>query len=166
MARKPKINDAVIKEAFELSRAGFNDKQLQECLCISKSLMYSNLELMDTIKKARTELRKDISQSLLTNAKDLNNPTVQIFLAKKLRLFDDTFDSMGLKSSDDVLKVTSNLFKAIADGSISEDKANQLKSILDSYTKAYELNELENRISQLEETKNQNFNNDDNLEIE
>ena len=153
MARKPKINDEVIKEAFELSKSGFNDKQIQQCLSISKSLMYSNLELMDTIKEARTELRKDISQSLLTNAKDLNNPTVQIFLAKKLRLFDDTFDSITLKSSDDVVKVVSKLFTAVADGSISDDKANQLKSILDTYTKAYELNELENRISQLEELK-------------
>ena len=99
MARKPKINDNVIKEAFELARAGFNDKQMQEAFGISKSLMYANLELMDTIKGARRELRQKISQSLLSNAVDLNNPTVQIFLAKKLRLFDDTFDSINLKCS-------------------------------------------------------------------
>ena len=99
MARKPKINDNVIKEAFELAKAGFNDKQIQEAFGISKSLMYANLELMDTIKGARRELRQKISQSLLSNAVDLNNPTVQIFLAKKLRLFDDTFDSINLKCS-------------------------------------------------------------------
>lgn len=156
MARKPKINDEVIKQAFELSLSGFNDKQIQSSLSISKSLMYSNMELMDSIKKARIELRKNISKSLLDNAMDLKNPTVQIFLAKKLRLFDDTFDSMSLKSSDDVLKVTSNLFKAVSEGAISEDKANQLKSILESFIKAYELNELEQRITKLENLNNEN----------
>lgn len=150
MARKPKINDNVIKEAFELAKAGFNDKQIQEAFGISKSLMYANLELMDTIKGARRELRQNISQSLLSNAVDLNNPTVQIFLAKKLRLFDDTFDSINLKSSDDVLKVISRIFKAVSDGTISDDKANQLKSLLDTFTKAYEVNELDKRITQLE----------------
>lgn len=156
MARKPKINDELIKQGYNLSRAGFNDKQIQESLNISKSLMYANLEFMDTIKKARQELRQEVSKSLLANAVDLNNPTVQIFLAKKLRLFDDTFDSKGLKNSEDVLKVTSELFAALANSSISEDKANQLKSILDSFTKAYELNNLEDRIVALEEIKNEN----------
>ena len=155
MARKPKINDEVIKKAYELSRAGFNDKQIQESLKISKSLMYSNMELMDTIKKAKTELREEVSKSLLSNAMDLNNPTVQIFLAKKLRLFDDTFDSITLKKSDDVLNTISKLFKAVSDGAISEDKANQLKSIIDSFSKAYELNNLEERITALEEGTNE-----------
>jgi len=153
MARKSKVTPELIATAQELARAGFNDKQIQESLKISKSLMYSKMELMDTIKEARQELRMNISQSLLTNAKDLNNPTVQIFLAKKLRLYDDTFDSITLKNSDDVIKVVSKLFTAVSNGSISDDKANQLKSIIDTYTKAYELNELENRITKLEEMK-------------
>lgn len=140
----------MIDEAYALARAGFNNKQLQEALSISKASIYRVKDLKDTIKEARQELRQEVSRSLLTNATDLNNPTVQIFLAKKLRLFDDTFDSMPLKKSDDVLKAISKLFIAVGDGAISEDKANQLKSILDSFTKAYELNELEKRIVALE----------------
>ena len=150
MPRKSKITKQLLSEAHILAVSGFNDKQIQEALKISKSLMYSNLELMDSIKEARTKLRKNISQSLMNNAVDLNNPTVQIFLAKKLRLFDDTFDSISLKNSDDVLKVISHVFKAVSDCSISDDKANQLKSLLDTFTKAYEVNELEKRITQLE----------------
>jgi ribosomal protein S20 len=152
MPRKQKINDSVIQEAHELAKAGFNDKQIQEALKISKSLMYANLEFMDTIKEARKELRHEISKSLMNNAVNLDNPTVQIFLAKKLRLFDDTFDSINLKNSDDVLKVISSIFKAVSDGSISDDKANQLKSLLDTFTKAYEVNELDKRITLLEES--------------
>jgi len=154
MARKSKINDEVIKQAFEMARAGFNDKQILEAIQISKSLMYSNMELMDTIKKARVELKQDISKSLLSNAIDLNNPTVQIFLAKRLRLFDDTFDSMPLKKSEDTLKAISKLFTAVGSGAISEDKSNQLLSILNTYTKAYEVQELEQRLTALEEQDN------------
>lgn len=150
MIKKTKINKEMIDEAYALARAGFNNKQLQEALSISKASIYRVKDLKDTIKEARQELRQEVSRSLLTNATDLNNPTVQIFLAKKLRLFDDTFDSMPLKKSDDVLKAISKLFIAVGDGAISEDKANQLKSILDSFTKAYELNELEKRIVALE----------------
>ncbi len=148
---KPKINDDVIKEAFKLARTGFNDKQIQEALQISKSLMYSHKELMDTIKKARVELREEISNSLLKNAIDLSNPTVQIFLAKRLRLFDDTFNTITLKKSDDILRAINKLFGAVSNNSISDDKANQLKSILETFTKAYEVNELETRLSKLEQ---------------
>ncbi len=150
MPQKTKINKEMIEEAYTLARAGFNNKLIQESLGISKASLYRVKDLKDTIKEARQELRQEVSKSLLSNATDLNNPTVQIFLAKKLRLFDDTFDSMPLKKSDDVLKAISKLFIAVGDGAISEDKANQLKSILDSFTKAYELNELEKRIAALE----------------
>jgi uncharacterized protein YbjQ (UPF0145 family) len=150
MATK-KVNEQMIKQSYDLARAGFNDKQIYETIGISRALYYRSVDIIDTIKEARRELKQEVSKSLLANAVDMNNHTVQIFLAKKLRLFDDTFNSITLKKSDDVLKATSNLFKAVADGSISEDKANQLKSILDSFTKAYELNELEQRLTALEE---------------
>jgi len=154
MARKSKINNEMIKEAFELAKSGFNNKQIQEALNISKALLYRNVDLIDSIKEGQLELRKKISSSLLENATDLNNPTVQIFLAKKLRLFDDTFNSINIKNTDDVLTTVSTLFKAVSDGSISDDKANQLKSILHLYNDAYNINILEKRITELEESHN------------
>lgn len=45
----------------------------------------------------------------------------------------------------------SKLFKAISEGSISEDKGKQLQSILETFNKAYEQNVLEERIKILEE---------------
>ena len=38
----------------------------------------------------------------------------------------------------------------VANGSISQDKANQLQSLLETFTKAYELQNLEQRIEFLE----------------
>jgi len=154
MPQKTKINKEMIQQAYELSRAGFNNKQIQEALNISKALLYRNVDLIDTIKGARQELRQEVSKSLLSNAIDLNNPTVQIFLAKRLRLFDDTFDSIPLKKSEDTLKAISKLFTAVGSGAISEDKSNQLLSILNTYTKAYEVQELEQRLTALEEQDN------------
>ena len=154
MPRKSKINNEMIKEAYELAKSGFNNKQIQEALNISKALLYRNVDLIDSIKEGQLELRKRISSSLLENATDLNNPTVQIFLAKKLRLFDDTFNSINIKNTDDVLTTVSNLFKAVSDSSISDDKANQLKSILTLYNDAYNINILEKRITELEESNN------------
>jgi len=150
MPRKSKITKELIKQAYTLPTSGFNDKQIYESLNISKALFYRNIDIIDTIKEARTELRENISKSLINNAVDLNNATTQIFLAKRLKLFDDTFDSISIKKSDDVLKVIADIFKAVSDNKISEDKSKQLLSILDTYIKAYEMNELEKRITALE----------------
>jgi len=105
MARKSKITKELIKQAYTLATSGFNDKQIYESLNISKALFYRNIDIIDTIKEARTNLRENISKSLINNAVDLNNATTQIFLAKRLKLFDDTFDTVSIKKSDDVLKV-------------------------------------------------------------
>jgi len=150
MKTNKKVNQEMIEKAQELSRAGFNNKQIYEVLNISKALFYRSKDLIDTIKEARKELRQNISQSLINNAVDLNNPTVQIFLAKRLKLFDDTFDSISIKKSDDVLKVVADIFKAVSTNTISKDKSKQLLAILDTYIKAYEMNELEKRITELE----------------
>jgi len=150
MKTNKKVNKEMIEKAQELSRAGFNNKQIYEVLNISKALFYRSKDLIDPIKDARKELRQNISQSLINNAVDLNNPTVQIFLAKRLKLFDDTFDSISIRKSDDVLKVVADIFKAVSTNTISEDKSKQLLAILDTYIKAYEMNELEKRITELE----------------
>ena len=152
MSRKPKITQQSIEEAFKLARAGFTDKNIMEAISVSKPTFYGNTNLLNSIKEARRELRQKLSQSLLTNATDLNNPTVQIFLAKRMRLFDDTFDSISIKKSDDVLVVIADIFKAVSENKISEDKSRQLQSILETYMKAYEIHELESRIQKLEES--------------
>lgn len=147
---KIKVTKELIQKAYDLAKAGFADKQIYETLGIAKATFYAKIDLIDNIKRARTELRESISKSLLNNALDLNNPTIQIFLAKKLRLFDDTFDTIKIKNSDDLLTATNDLFTAVATSSISDDKANQLKSIIESYSKLYEINNLEKRLTVLE----------------
>lgn len=150
--RKSKINSEVVAKAFEYAKSGFNNKQIYEALGISKSTLYANSDLMDSIKKGQSELRSEVSSSLLKNAIKLDNPTVQIFLAKRLRLFDETFDTFSLKTSKDIVKAFSELFIAVGNGVISEEKARQLQCILESTMKAYEVNELEQRVEELEKS--------------
>ena len=150
MAKNTKINKNMIQKAYELAKNGFSNKQIQDVLHISKASIYRIKDLKDSIKDGQMSLRADITKSLINNAVDLNNPTVQIFLAKQLKLFDDTFDTISINKSDDVLVVVSDIFKAVAQNTISEDKSKQLLSILDTYIKAYEMHELEKRIISLE----------------
>lgn len=65
------------------------------------------------IKEGQLELRQNISKSLLSNATDLNNPTVQIFLAKKLRLFDDTFNFIQ------TIQIEDNMYQEILKSGIN-----------------------------------------------
>lgn len=95
--RKSVIDKKMITKAYELAKNGYNNKSIYEYFQISKAALYKNVDLIDSIKKGREELKTSVADSILKNAVDLHNPTVQIFLAKKLRLFDDTFDSITSK---------------------------------------------------------------------
>lgn len=144
------MHDELLQKIYDLAFAGFNTKQIYEALNIKQKTFYNHKEYLQAIKEGQKALRLKLSESLIANAVDLNNPTVQIFLAKKLRLFDDTFDSITLKKGADILIATNLIFQAVANGSISQDKANQLQSLLETFTKAYELQNLEQRIELLE----------------
>ena len=136
------------KLAFNLAKAGFNNKTIYENLKISKSSFYANMDLLDTIKKARTELREEVSNALLGNAKK-GDTTSLIFLAKRLNLFSEEY-SIKLSSPTEALKSLEEL----ANANISVEHKNSLKGILNDYIKTYEIIELEKRITLLEDKKN------------
>ena len=107
-----KITKQLIKKAYDLAKAGFNNKTIYESLDISKSAFYNNKDLMDTIKKARAVLREEVSSSLLINAKT-GDTTSLIFLAKRLNLFSEdvqiklTNPKSALKSLEEVANANS-----------------------------------------------------------
>lgn len=139
-----KINKEVINKAYDLAKAGFNNKAIYENLSISKSAFYKNVDLIDSIKKARTELREDISNSLLNNART-GDTTSLIFLAKRLNLFSEDI-SINLRTPKSALKS----LEEVANANISLEHKNSLKSIISDYIKAYEVVELEKRVEALE----------------
>lgn len=103
------------------------------------------MDLMDTIKKAKSELRQKVSRSLLNNA-TTGDTTSLIFLAKRLNLFSEDI-SINLKTPQTALKSLEN----VANANISLEHKNSLKSIISDFIKAYEVTELEQRLSKIEE---------------
>ena len=142
-----KIDKKMIDTAYDLAKAGINNIQIIEALHISKSSFYANSDLMDSIKKARAELRQNVSNSLLANATG-GDTTSLIFLAKRLNLFSGDFH-INLTSPKNAL----SSLEELANANISLEHKNSLKGIIGDYIKAYEVTELEDRISILENNK-------------
>lgn len=139
-----KIDEHIIEITYKLSRAGLNNKAIYENLNISKSAFYKNVDLMDTIKKARTELRESVSNALLSNATNGDTASL-IFLAKRLNLFSEDI-SINLNSPETALKSLENIVNA----SISVEHKNSLRGLIGEYIKAYETIELVKRVEELE----------------
>lgn len=139
-----KIDKQMIKKGYDLAKVGFNNKSIYENLSISKSAFYKNVDLIDSIKKARAELREDVSNSLLNNAR-IGDTTSLIFLAKRLNLFSEDI-SISLRTPKSALKSLED----VANANISIEHKNSLKSIISDYIKAYEVVELEKRVEALE----------------
>jgi len=140
-----KLTNELILYAESLAKAGFNNKSIYENLNISKSAFYKNVDLMDSIKKGRAELREEVSKALLSNATG-GDTTSLIFLAKRLNLFSEDI-SITLKSAKTALKSLED----VANANISLEHKNSLKGIISDFIKAYEVTELEERILKLEE---------------
>lgn len=149
MSRKSKITKQLIDEAYKLSKGGFSHKQIYNSLGISHTLFYANIELVETIKKAERELRIEVSNTLLENAVN-GDTTSMIFLAKRLNLFSSDIN-IELKDSRSALVALNEIINA----NIPLEQKNSLKSVVETFLKAYETTELEKRIESLEKN-NQN----------
>ena len=137
----------MIDTAHDLAKAGINNLQIIEALHISKSSFYANVDIMDSIKKGKSELRQNVSNSLLSNATG-GDTTSLIFLAKRLNLFSGDFH-INLTSPQNAL----SSLEELANANISIEHKNSLKGIASDYIKAYEVTVLEERISILESSK-------------
>ena len=147
MGRKPKVTKSSIETAYKLAKSGINDKSIMQALDISHDTFYKYPELTDTIKKARYELKESVANSLLQNATG-GDTTSLIFLAKRLNLFSNE-TNIKLDSPKGALKALEDL----ANADISLEHKNSLRGIVNDYLKAYEITELEERITKLEEYK-------------
>lgn len=143
-----KITKQVKEKIYQLARQGINNKTIYESIGISKTAFYGNKDLMNSIKKARMELMQDVSSMLLSQA--TTDTTAMIFLAKRLNLFSGDVN-INLSSPQKALKSLEDL----ASANISLEHKNALKSIISEYFKAYEITELEERLSKLEKVQNE-----------
>lgn len=143
MAYKKTFDKAL---AEEYAYKGFKNKHIADAMGVSESFMYANKEFLEAIKKGRTRLRKELTDSMLEKATDTQDTTMQIFLAKRLGLFEKDTPKVDLKSSDDSMKAFEKIFNA----DIPLEAKNALKGILESYNRGHEVMELEKRVIEIE----------------
>ena len=146
---KKKVTPEAIQQAYELARSGFNHKQIYEALGICKQAFYNNIDLMDTVTKSQAELKKQIADALMAKAMDLSDTSALIFLSKRLNVFASNVEVSikdGRTASEAMAKVT----QLMASGELNTENGNALIKAIESYTKVYEVSELENRIREIE----------------
>ena len=155
MARKPKVTPELIETAGELAYHGFSDKQIMEAVDIGRNTYYTNDALKDTVKEKRRELRKKVSDALLENAVGGDTASI-IFLSKRLGLHQSItgYKKGALKTAKDAVKELERLYHATVDGDAPLELVNTVAKIINDFTKTYEVSELEERITKLEEAAN------------
>jgi len=148
-----KIN--VDLEALEaLAARGYNITMCCDAIGISQSKAYKDIQIIQAIKRGHAKARQKVIDDLMARSESDQSATSSIFLAKQLKVFDDHFPTSSPKSPSDAIKKISSIFVSVARNELSGDKGTHLIGYLEKYLKAYEITDLEERISKLEEVSN------------
>ena len=146
---KTTVTDEIIQEVQELAKQGFNNVMISQSLNIGRQTLSTNKELKDSIQRGRLDLAKQVTQSVLDNLE--TNPTTQQMLVKRLCLFNPLIEIKKPTNADDALSNLAVATKSYANGEINESQLRTIEAVSNSYSKGYEVVELEDRIIALEE---------------
>lgn len=143
MAKKIEIDYGRVEE---LASLGYNIKNTYEAIGICSSKAFADVQFMEAHKRGYEQLRKTLSEKILGKAADQEDTTMQIFLSKRLGLFEKAQPQLRLQSTGDALKA----FEEVFNSDLSIEAKTALKGVLESFTRAYEVTEQEKRIQELE----------------
>lgn len=113
------------------------------------STLSQNKELKESIQRGKLSLAKKVSSTILGNLK--TNPTNQQLLVKRLCLFTPIVDIKKPTNAKEALSTLAAATKSYANGEINGSQLRTIEAVSNSYVKAYEITELEERITLLEE---------------
>jgi hypothetical protein len=137
-----------------LANLGLNNQDISQSLGISTRKFYilqkKDAQFAQAVKEGKQQFKNTIRQSIINKANKDRDTTMLIYLSKKLTLFGNDFDRTTLKTPVDGLKAINEIYQANIP---IEDKKAYI-SIVDSFIKTYEANELEQRLSALESKTN------------
>lgn len=146
---KKKINAEVVAKAREYALQGFTHLQIAKSIGVSSSTLYADSEMMDTIRSAEDELRRTIAQDIQNSSRN-GEVAAQIFLSKRLNLFSASYKLPQIKTIGSALNQIARINSDLANGVLPVELANNLIKNIECFMKAYELNDLEKRIEELE----------------
>lgn len=148
---KTTVTKEIILQVEELAAQGFNNILISQSLNIAVTTLSTNTKLKEAIHKGKLELSKKVTASILETLED--NPTNQQLLVKRLCLFTPLIKIKKPTTAKQALDNLATATKQYADGAINESQLRTIEAVSNSYTKGYEVVELEERITALEKRK-------------
>ncbi len=152
MAKKLNVN---LEELAELAARGYSVTMCCEAIGINRTTAYKNTDIINTIKAGHSKARQKVIDDLMARSENDQSATSSIFLAKQLKVFDTYYPTSTPKSPSDAIRKISNIFVSVARNELSEEKGTHLISYLEKYLKAYEISEMEKRITDIEKVMNE-----------
>jgi len=146
---KTTITPHILKEVQQLAEQGFNNIQIGKSLNIAVQTLSTNRELKEVIQIGKMELAKKVTKSVLDTLED--DSSMKQLLVKRLCLFNPIIDIKKPINASDALSNLSTATKQYANGLINESQLKTIEAVSNSYAKTYEVTELEERITRLEE---------------
>jgi hypothetical protein len=146
---KTQVTEEIILQVQELAEQGFNNILISQSLGIAVTTLSTNTKLKEAIHRGKLELSKKVTTSILESLE--SNPTNQQLLVKRLCLFTPLVNIKKPSNAKEALDNLATATKQYADGVINESQLRTIEAVSNSYTKAYEVTELEERITKLEE---------------
>ena len=151
MAKKIEVD---LNTLEALAAKGYTAAMICDAVGISTSKAYNDKEIMAAIRKGKAAAHQKVVDDLMTRASEDPSSAAAIFLAKKLKVFDDPYPTGSPKTPGEAVKKIANIYTAVAKGQLDQEKGNYLISFLEKFIKVFEISELEKRISKLEEVHN------------
>ena len=148
---KTTVTKEIIQEVEELAKQGFNNILISQSLNIAVTTLSTNKKLKEAIHRGKLELAKKVTSTILNTLED--NPTNQQLLVKRLCLFTPIVDIKKPTTAKEALENLATATKQYAKGLINESQLRTIEAVSNSYTKVYEVTELEERITALENRK-------------
>ena len=148
---KTTLTKQLILQVEELAKQGFNNILIGQAINIATQTLSTNKELKEAIHKGKLELSKKVTASILETLEA--NPTNQQLLVKRLCLFTPIIKIKKPTTAKQALDNLATATKQYADGLINESQLRTIEAVSNSYSKGYEVVELEERITALEKSK-------------
>ncbi len=139
MNARTQITNEIIDQAEQLSSKGFATTLIADSLGIAVSTTRCNKDIKEAIQRGRKVIRNKIVDDLLKRSEKDTTPTATIYLANKLKVYDDYFTTSKPKTITEAIDRIADIFTAVSNNELSSEKADRLISYLNTYLKAYEL---------------------------
>ncbi len=148
MKNRIQITNEIIKQVEILASKGIATTLIADSLNIAVSTTRCNEEIKEAIKRGRKTIRNKVVNNLIKKSEKDRTPTATIYLANKLKVYDEYFPTSKPKTIAEAVDRIGDIYTAVSNNELSSEKADRLISYLNTYLKAYEISlERKNRRS-------------------